>query len=212
MARPKPTTPEQEADYIIEHLGNPDNPRTHKADAAGISLDRAMTIERRIESRYAELAERVRPVSRDILERRVSERLDIIDAFLTVDKFLEKLEKTSLKDIGIYEGILLDKLAAIRAAPSVGITTQDQAKLDQLAPALLKVLEQRGLTAVATERRIEFTTNEPSPANPGSAESAVERTTASVCSGAEQPPAAGPPAEPAQVLQASVEAGTGSTP
>ena len=164
---------EDEVRIAEERLGDPQASRALIAIRAESTEDRVKAVEKRILERNAEMAERIAPVTKDTLERRVSERLAIIDAFLTTDKIIEKLEKANLKDIGIYEGILMDKLAAIRGAPAANMSPTDHAKVDQLLPALMEVMKQRGITATATERKVEFTSG-PQP-DPRSVESVIQR-------------------------------------
>lgn len=87
---------------------------------------------------------------------RVSSRLDALDAYLSDDtKWMEKLEKATLRDIAIFEGVYTDKLRDLMGHSTPVVTVQHQQKVDQLLPALMQILQQRGLTVTATERKIE---------------------------------------------------------
>lgn len=164
----------------------------------------AAGIEQRIIERHTELAD-LKPVAREILERRISQRLDVIDAYLTQEKLVEKLERSSLSQIGIYEGIYLDKLAGLRGAPNAGLSMQDHAKLDVLLPALMKTMEQRGLTATLTERKAEFklsdspSTSEPTAQRPVSD---VERAVTGTGLTHSEVTGPGSPVQPVELLPA----------
>lgn len=85
---------------------------------------------------------------------RVMRRLDALDAFLDDDQmWWEKLQKASLRDLAIYEGVYIDKLQALRGQATQVISVQHQEKLDQVLPLLLQVMQQRGLTMTATETK-----------------------------------------------------------
>lgn len=89
---------------------------------------------------------------------RVMRRLDALDAFLDDDEmWWEKLQKASLRDLAIYEGVYIDKLQALRGQATQVISVQHQEKLDQVLPLLMQVMQQRGLTMTATERKVEVT-------------------------------------------------------
>lgn len=90
---------------------------------------------------------------------RVMRRLDALDAFLDDDQmWWEKLQKASLRDLAIYEGVYIDKLQALRGQATQVISVQHQEKIDQVLPLLMQVMQQRGLTMTATERKVEVTT------------------------------------------------------
>lgn len=85
---------------------------------------------------------------------RVMRRLDALDAFLDDDEmWWEKLQKASLRDLAIYEGVYIDKLQALRGQATQVISIQHQEKLDQVLPLLMQVMQQRGLTMTATETK-----------------------------------------------------------
>ncbi len=85
---------------------------------------------------------------------RVMRRLDALDAFLDDDQmWWEKLQKASLRDLAIYEGVYIDKLQALRGQATQVISVQHQEKLDQVLPLLMQVMQQRGLTMTATETK-----------------------------------------------------------
>jgi hypothetical protein len=92
---------------------------------------------------------------------RVMRRLDALDAFLDDDQmWWEKLQKASLRDLAIYEGVYIDKLQALRGQATQIIGIQHQEKLDQVLPLLMQVMQQRGLSMTATETKcsVEVTT------------------------------------------------------
>ena len=95
------------------------------------------------------------------IEQRVSARLDSIHAFLNENdgaKLKEKLERSSLKDLAIVEGIAYDKLLLLRGQPNVIFGTQEHRQLDDLVPAVLKELQRRGSKLEMTERKAVITT------------------------------------------------------
>ena len=94
----------------------------------------------------------------DLLAERLETRLDVIHDYLTPERLSAKLERANLSHIGIYEGILLDKLFALRGHPTQIVSVQDHRKLDELMPALLTEIHRRGLSARLTERTAEITT------------------------------------------------------
>lgn len=88
------------------------------------------------------------------MTERVMRRLDALDAFLDDDQmWWEKLQKASLRDLAIYEGVYIDKLQALRGQATQIISVQHQEKLDQVLPLLMQVMQQRGLTMTATETK-----------------------------------------------------------
>lgn len=93
-------------------------------------------------------------VTKESLQRRVSRRLAVLDRFLTDDKLIELLALSSLKEVGIYEGILLDKSLVLQGQPNVIIGDADRSKIDVLLPKLVQELKRRNI--IATERSIEF--------------------------------------------------------
>lgn len=96
---------------------------------------------------------------KDQMIDRVSSRLDALDAYLSDDtKWMEKLEKATLRDIAIFEGVYTDKLRDLMGHSNPVVTVQHQQKVDALLPALMQILQQRGLTVTATERKVEVST------------------------------------------------------
>lgn len=90
---------------------------------------------------------------------RVMKRLDALDTYLSDDEaWFSKLEKASLRDVAIMEGVYIDKLQALRGQATQVISIQHQEKLDQVLPALMQIMQQRGLQVTATERKLEMTT------------------------------------------------------
>lgn len=97
----------------------------------------------------------------DQMVERILRRLDMLDAFISDDENMwEKLQKASLRDLAIFEGVYVDKLQALRGQATQVISIQHQEKLDQVLPLLMQVMQQRGLTMTATEtkRSVEVTT------------------------------------------------------
>ena len=101
-----------------------------------------------------------RKLTQDILEQRASNLLDELDGYLRANNFQafkDKIEKANLQQVGIFQGILIDKMLTLRGQPSSIVGYQEQASLDQLMPALLEEMKRRGLKATATERKVEIT-------------------------------------------------------
>lgn len=96
-------------------------------------------------------------VTKESLQRRVARRLNVLDRFLTDDKLIELLAFSSLKEVGIYEGIMLDKSQVLSGQPNVIIGSEDRARIDTVMPRLLTELKRRGLITTLSERKIEFT-------------------------------------------------------
>lgn len=95
------------------------------------------------------------------LERRVARRLNVVDRYLTDDRLFNLLAQSSLKEVGIYEGIMMDKALVLKGQPTVIIGSEDRAAMDTVLPKLLAELHRRKLTTTVSERKIEFTgTNE----------------------------------------------------
>lgn len=95
----------------------------------------------------------------DQMVERILRRLDMLDAFISDDENMwEKLQKASLRDLAIFEGVYVDKLQALRGQATQVISIQHQEKLDQVLPLLMQVMQQRGLTMTATERKVEVST------------------------------------------------------
>ena len=96
-------------------------------------------------------------LTKESLERRVSRRLNVLDKYLTDTKLHELLIMSSLKEIGIYEGIMMDKALVLKGQPNVIIGSDDRVKLNEVLPALLNEMRRRKLTTTVSERKIEFT-------------------------------------------------------
>lgn len=95
----------------------------------------------------------------DQMTDRLMGRLDQIeDYFSERDKFQQKLEKASLAQIALYEGLMIDKIHTLTGKASQIVSVQHQEKMDELLPAILTALKQRGLSVTATERKLEMTT------------------------------------------------------
>ena len=97
-----------------------------------------------------------RIIKNEEIEQRLSARLDTIHAFLTNDdasQLKAKLEKASLKDLAIVEGIAYDKLLQLRGTPNVVFGTQEHQQLDKLLPALMAEMKRRGTSIELTERK-----------------------------------------------------------
>jgi hypothetical protein len=97
-------------------------------------------------------------ITKEGLERRVARRLNVLDRFLTDDKLIELLSFSSLKEIGIYEGIMLDKSLVLKGQPNVIIGNEDRQAIDNALPRLMDELKRRGLVAHARERSVEIRT------------------------------------------------------
>ena len=97
--------------------------------------------------------------AQDQLLDRTLKRLDAINDYLSDDEvWYKKLDKASLRDIAIMEGIGIDKVQLLQGKATAVIGVQHQEKLDQVLPLLLEALKQRGLTIGLSERRMEITT------------------------------------------------------
>ena len=92
-------------------------------------------------------------MTKESLETVITKRLHFIDAWLTDDKFREKLEDAKFNQIAVYEGVLIDKLMALKGVQTQGFAVQEQRKLDEMLPALMQEMKRRGLTATLTERK-----------------------------------------------------------
>mgnify|MGYP001581748706 CR=1 FL=1 len=95
-------------------------------------------------------------VSRESLERRVSRRLNVLDRYLTDQRLTDLLAESKLKEIGIFEGIFLDKALVLKGQPTVIIGSEERVKLNEVMPALLQELRRRNLITTISERKIEF--------------------------------------------------------
>jgi len=95
-------------------------------------------------------------VTRESLERRVSRRLNVLDRYLTDQRLHELLLASGLKEIGIYEGIMMDKLMVTKGQPNVIIGTAERTKLSEVLPALLTEMRRRNMITTVSERKIQF--------------------------------------------------------
>ena len=95
-------------------------------------------------------------VSRESLERRVSRRLNVLDRYLTDQRLTDLLAESKLKEIGIFEGIFLDKALVLKGQPTVIIGAAERTKIDEVLPALLSELRRRNMITTVSERKIEF--------------------------------------------------------
>ena len=98
----------------------------------------------------------------DVMETRAGAIMDVIDDYLkggdeSYGTLLAKLDKSSLKDIGIFMGITTDKMLTLRAQQPGQWSPQEATKADELLVALMNEVKSRGLTVTATERKIEVT-------------------------------------------------------
>jgi len=95
------------------------------------------------------------PVRKETIEKRLSRRLDLIDAELTDAEFAARIAKAPLKELAVAEGIYLDKIAQLRGQPNKAVGSDTRAKLTELGSALIQELNRRGLSVKLTERTIE---------------------------------------------------------
>ena len=105
------------------------------------------------------LGERGR-LTADVMETRAGAIMDVIDDYLkggdeSYGTLLAKLDKSSLKDIGIFMGITTDKMLTLRAQQPGQWSPQEATKADELLVALMNEVKSRGLTVTATERKFE---------------------------------------------------------
>lgn len=84
-------------------------------------------------------------VTKESLQRRVTRRLNVLDRYLTDDKLIELLAMSSLKEIGIYEGIMLDKSLVLQGQPTVIIGNDDRTAMASVLPRLMDELKRRGM-------------------------------------------------------------------
>lgn len=95
-------------------------------------------------------------ITKESLERRVARRLNVLDRFLTDERLIALLQQSSLKEVGIYEGIMLDKSLVLKGQPTVIIGSEDRQAMDSVLPRILAELRRRNLTTTVSERKIEF--------------------------------------------------------
>ena len=104
-------------------------------------------------------------VTKEGLQRRVTRRLNVLDRYLTDDKLIQLLAMSSLKEVGIYEGIMMDKSLVLQGQPNVIIGNDDRGALNNALPRVLAELKKRGMITTVRERSIEFQGND-SPSRP----------------------------------------------
>ena len=102
-------------------------------------------------------------LSKESLQRRVARRLNVLDRYLTDDKLIELLAMSSLKEVGVYEAIMLDKSQVLSGQPNVIIGNDDRQRISDILPRILNECKRRGLIATASERKIEFVVPSESP-------------------------------------------------
>ena len=102
-------------------------------------------------------AENTPTITKESLERRVARRLNILDRYLTEGTLQRLLEQASLREIGIYEGIMMDKSLILQGQPTVIVGSEDRARIENVLPKLLNELKRRKLITTVSERKIEFT-------------------------------------------------------
>lgn len=130
---------------------NPTESIKELAERVGLPRQTAQEIEGRLNTRYAELKEAVEPITQDEIESLLTRRLRHMDGWLTDDRFTRILEQTKGKDYAVMEAIIIDKLMQVRGVPVATISVQQQNKLDQLLPAVMEALKQRGLVPKVIE-------------------------------------------------------------
>ena len=93
-------------------------------------------------------------VTKDSLLKRVTRRLNVLDRFLTDDKLVELLAFSSLKEIGVYEGIMLDKSMVLQGQPTVIIGNDERKELRDTLPRLMDELKRRGLINQSAQPKV----------------------------------------------------------
>ena len=91
--------------------------------------------------------------TKESLEAVITKRLKFIDEWLTPERFASKLDEAKFNQIAVYEGVLIDKLLALKGVQTQGFGVQEQRKLDEVLPALMNEMKRRGLSATLTERK-----------------------------------------------------------
>lgn len=117
-------------------------------------------------SRYQSFEDRLRnhrllkkATANDQLVDRLLGQLDVVDAYLQGETLFNKLEDARLRDIALFQGLLVDKLQALNGNPSYLLNYQHQQKIDEVLPVLMDAIKQRGLTMTAVERKVEVIAN-----------------------------------------------------
>jgi hypothetical protein len=75
-----------------------------------------------------------------------------IDWLQEGDRFEELLAESKIKDIAVFLGISTEKVLLLEGQPTQIIGQAQQAKLDEMGPALLDALKKRGIVTL-TERK-----------------------------------------------------------
>ena len=101
-----------------------------------------------------------RQLTAEVMESRASAILDVVDDYLRgkngdYGALKVKLAAASLKDVGIFSGILTDKMLTLKSQQPNQWSPQEATKADELLLALMNEVKSRGLTVTATERKIE---------------------------------------------------------
>jgi hypothetical protein len=78
-----------------------------------------------------------------------------IDWLQEGDRFEGLLEESKIKDIAVFLGISTEKVLLLDGQPTQIIGQAQQAKLDEMGPALLDALKKRGIVTL-TERKIDI--------------------------------------------------------
>ena len=104
-----------------------------------------------------------RQLTAAVMEERASAIMDVVDDYLKGREqdyapLYQKLTDASLKDVGIFSGIITDKMLTLRAQQPNQWSPQEATKADELLLALLNEVKSRGLTVTATERTVEVGT------------------------------------------------------
>lgn len=84
-----------------------------------------------------------KPLTQEELEKRLSWKLEWLDAYLTPEILLAKMERTSLKDLAVFMGITMEKLLLMRGQPTSIVGMDERKTLEELVPALIKEVERR---------------------------------------------------------------------
>jgi hypothetical protein len=95
------------------------------------------------------------PVRKEVLEQRLSRRLDLLDSAMTDAEFQQRVDKATLKDLAIVEGVYLDKMAQLRSQPNRAVGSDTRAKLGEWMQSAMLELQRRGLSVTMTERKVE---------------------------------------------------------
>lgn len=103
-----------------------------------------------------------RILTAEMMESRASVILDVVNDYLkgnddSYQVLIDKLEKSSLKDIGIFTGILTDKMLTFKSQQPGQWSPQEATKADDLLVALMQEIKSRGLKVTAVERTMEVT-------------------------------------------------------